>query len=107
MRRVVNVMQVAFWTSVPLFAVYLAVSWPGSPSEGHLGWPGKALLYVVVTSSGFLTARLSLPAPSRKEGWALPEPSSARSPRRASEWLVYPIVLYLAVYLLSSQILFF
>jgi hypothetical protein len=101
MRRVVNVMQVAFWTSVPLFAVYLAVYWP------HLGWPGEALLYVVVASSGFLTARLSLPAPSREEGGELPEPSSARSPRLASESLVYPLTLVLASYLFASQLLFF
>jgi hypothetical protein len=101
MRRDVHLAMVAFWTSVPLFAVYLAVSWP------HLGWPGEALLYVVVASSGFLTARLSLPAPSREEGGKLPEPSSARSPRLASESLVYPLTLVLAVYLLSSQLLFF
>ena len=103
MRGVVYVMQVAFWTSVPLLAVYLAVS----PRDGRLGWPGEALLYVVVASSGFLTARLSLPAPSREEGGKLPEPSSARSPRLASESLVYPLTLVLAVYLLSSQLLFF
>ena len=72
-------MQGAFWTSVPLFAVYLAVSWPGSPSEGHLGWPGKALLYVVMASSAFLTARLSLAAASREEGGV--SPSLAPLPR--------------------------
>ena len=55
MRRVVNVMQVAFWTSVPLFAVYLAVSW--ALGEVPLGWPGVPLWCVVVISSGFLTAR--------------------------------------------------
>ena len=62
-------------------------------------------MYVVVTSSRFLTARLSLLAPSREEGGELPGPISAA--RRASEWLVYRIVLVLAAYLLNLQILFF
>jgi hypothetical protein len=97
MRRVVNVMQVAFWTSVPLFAVYLAVS----PRDGRLGWPGEALWSVVVVSSVFLMACLVLFVPSR-EGGELPEPSSAT--RRIPEWLVYAIVLYLAVYLVAYQI---
>jgi hypothetical protein len=100
MRRVVNVMQVAFWTSVPLFAVYLAVS----PRDGRLGWPGVALLYVVVASSWFLTARLALAAASREEGGGLLEPSSVA--QRASEWLVYPIVMVVAVYFLSSYMPF-
>jgi hypothetical protein len=96
MRRVVKVMQVAFWTSVPLFAVYLAVT----PRDGRLGWPGVALLYVVLVSSAFLTARLALPASSREEGVELAGSSSAA--RRVSEWLVYAIVLYLAVYFHSG-----
>ena len=75
-RRVVYVMQVAFWTSVPLFAVYVAVS----PRDGLLGWPGKALLYVVMASSAFLTARLSLAAASREEGSGS-SPSLAPLPR--------------------------
>ena len=99
-RRVVYVMQVAFWTSVPLFAVYVAVS----PRDGLLGWPGKALLYVVMASSAFLTARLSLAAASREEGGGLPEPSSVAP--RVSEWLVYAIVLYFAVYLHSGYVPF-
>jgi hypothetical protein len=98
-------MQVAFWTSVPLFAVYLAVSW--ALSEGPLGWPGEVLLYVVMASSAFLTARLYLPAPSREKGGGLSEPRSTGFPRSASEWLVYAVILYLAVYLHSSQIGFF
>ena len=101
MRRVVYVMQVAFWTSVPLFAVYLAVS----PRDGRLGWPGETLLYVVVVSSAFLTARLALPATSREEGGELGGAGSAA--RRVSEWLVYAIVLYLAVYLHSAYVPFF
>ena len=98
MRRVVNVMQVAFWTSVPLFAVYLAVS----PRDGRLGWPGIALLYVVLVSSAFLTALLALPAAPQEEGVEFAGSGSAA--RRVSEWLVYAIVLYVAVYLVASQI---
>jgi|SRR5215218_701231 len=100
MRRVVYVMQVAFWTSVPLFAVYLAVT----PRDGRLGWPGRVLLYVVIASSAFLTARLALPAASREEGEELPEPGSVAP--RVSEWLVYAIVLYFAVYLHSGAVRF-
>ena len=98
-RRVANVMQVAFWTSVPLFAVYLAAS----PSDGRLGWLGLALWCVAVVSSGFLTVKLGLPASSLEEGRELPEPGPAKSPGRASEWLVYALVLYLAVYLFAAQ----
>ena len=39
MRRVVTIMQVAFWTSVPLLAVYLVVT----PRDGRIGWPGEVL----------------------------------------------------------------
>ena len=101
MQRVANVMQMAFWTSVPLFAVYLALS----PRDGRLGWPGEALLYVVLVSSAFLTARLALPAPSREEGGELAGSGSAA--RRTSDWLVYAIILYLAVYLHSAAVPFF
>jgi hypothetical protein len=100
MRRVVKVMQVAFWTSVPLFAVYLAVT----SGDGRLGMPGRVLLYVVIASSAFLTARLALPASSREEGGELAGSGSAA--QRVSEWLVYAIVLYLAVYLHSGAIPF-
>ncbi len=100
MRRVVNVMQVAFWTSVPLFAVYLAVT----SGDGRLGLPGRVLLYVVLVSSAFLTARLALPAASREEGGEFPEPGSVAP--RVSEWLVYAIVLYFAVYLHSGYVPF-
>jgi hypothetical protein len=46
-------MQVAFWTSVPLLAVFVAVTW----LLDDLVWPAKALWVVVVVSSAFLTAR--------------------------------------------------
>ena len=98
MRRVVYVMQVAFWTSVPLFAVYLAVSL----RDGRLGLPGMAQWGIVVVSSAFLTARLALPAASREEGGELPKPGSVAP--RVSEWLVYAIVLYFAVYLQSGYV---
>ena len=98
MRRVSNAMQVAFWTSVPLFAVYLAVT----PRDGRVGWPGVVLWCVVVASSAFLTACLALPAPSREKGGELAGSGSVAP--RVSEWLVYAIVLYLAVYLVASQI---
>ncbi len=98
MRRVVNVMQMAFWTSVPLFAVYLAVI----PTDGRLGSPGVVLWCVVLISSAFLTAWLALPAAPREEGVEFAGSGSAA--RRVSEWLMYAIVLYVAVYLVASQI---
>jgi hypothetical protein len=93
-------MQVAFWTSVPLLAVYLAVS----PRDVHLGLPGRVLFYVVLVSSAFLTARLALPTPSREQGGELAGSGSAV--QRVSEWLVYAIVLYLAVYLHGGYVPF-
>jgi hypothetical protein len=95
MRRVVNVMQVAFWASVPLFAVYLAVT----PRDGRLGWTGEVLWWVVLASSAFLTARTFPPVPGAIEGTP-----SAGSDRRCSEALAHPVVLFLAVYLVASQI---
>jgi hypothetical protein len=62
------------------------------------------LLYVVIASSAFLTARLALPASSREEGGELAGSGSAA--QRVSEWLVYAIVLYLAVYLHSGAVPF-
>jgi hypothetical protein len=103
MRRVVNVMQVAFWTSVPAFAVYLAVT----SRDGRLGWPGVALGFVVMASSAFLTARASLLMPPREEGGELPETGGVRSHRCASEWLAYPVVLFFAAYLFGSQGLYY
>ena len=64
MRRVVYVMQMAFWTSVPAFAVYLAVT----SGDGRLGWPGEALWCVVVGSSAFLTAWAFPPVPDQTGG---------------------------------------
>jgi hypothetical protein len=83
MRRDVHLMMVAFWTSVPLFAVYLAVSWP----HYDLAWPGVVLWVVVVASAAYLTVRLRTLVP--REG----ESSEAR---QTSESLVYPITLLLA-----------
>jgi hypothetical protein len=100
-RQLTHVMQVMLWTSVLLFAAYLAVSW--ALGKVPLGWPGMALWYVVVVSSGFLTGKLGLPASSLEEGRELPEASPAWSPSRASEWLVYAVVFYLAVYLFAAQ----
>ena len=97
MRRVVNAMQVAFWTSVPLLAVYLAVT----PRDGRIGWPGDALWWVVVVSAALLTAWPALPATSQEKGRELV--GSGAAGRLASERLVYAIVLYLAVYLIASQ----
>jgi hypothetical protein len=87
-------MHVAFWASVPLFAVYLAGCW--LLGAGDLGWPGRVLWSVVVISSGFLTARLGLE-----------EPGPAGSFGRTSEQLVYPVVFYLAVFLYAAQLGFF
>jgi len=93
MRRDVHLAMVAFWTSAPLFAVYLAVSWP----QRHLPWPVEVLGSVVVVSSTYLTAWSFSPA-LREGGGQV---------RRTSEALAYPIALLLASYLLASQILFF
>lgn len=101
MRRIVNVVQVAFWAGIPLFAVYLAVT----PRDGRLGWPSVVLQCAVLASSAFVTARLALPTPSQEEGAELTDPGSAA--RRVSEWLVYAIVLYLAVCLFGSQGLYY
>jgi len=95
MQRVTNVMQVAFWTSVPLFAVYLAVT----PRDGRLGWPGEVLWWVVVGSSAFLTAREFLPVPGEIGATFGTGPI-----RRRSEALAYPVVLFLAVYLVVYRI---
>lgn len=77
-------MLVAFWTGVPLLAVALAVSWP----QFDLGLSGVVLWLVVMVSSAFLTAQdfrtLTL---------------------RFSEWLVYPITLCGAFYLLLFEII--
>ena len=94
MHRVVNAVQIAFWTSVPLLAVYLAVT----PRDGRLGLLGVVLWCVVMVSSAFLTARAFPPVPSEIEGTL-----GAGPIRRGSEAPAYPVVLFLAVYLVASQ----
>ena len=79
MRRDVHLAMVAFWTSTPLFAGALAMSW----ARYDLGWPGVFLWSVMVVSSGFLTFREFIPMP--KEG-------DRGEARRAPEWLAYPLV---------------
>ena len=91
MRRDVYLMMVAFWTSVPLFAVCLAVSWP----LRDLAWPVVVLWVVVVVSSAYLTPQafpLVLRVGVRSEA------------RQTSESLVYPITLLLAFPLPAFQI---
>jgi hypothetical protein len=68
MRRDVRLAMVVFWTSVPLFAVYLAVAW--SSSFINLGLPGALLNSVVVASSAYLTLRTvsALPAEEGERG---------------------------------------
>lgn len=84
MRSAVHFALVAFWTSVPLFAVGLAVSWP----RRDLGWPAEVLWVIVVASSAFLTFR----APASAEN------TDTRGELRwDSESLVYPFVLVLAL----------
>jgi hypothetical protein len=94
MRRVVTIMQVAFWTSVPLLAVYLALT----PRDGRLGWPGEVLWWVVLNTSAFLSAWAFPPVPGEIGGTP-----SAGTIRRRSEALAYPVVLFLAVYLVGFQ----
>jgi len=90
-RRDVHLAMVAFWTSVPLFAVYLAVSWPAY----GLGGQGGVLWGVVVLSSAYLAPRAFPPMP--REG----ERGEAR---QTSESLVYPITLLLVFSLTAFQI---
>jgi len=96
MRRDVYLMMVTFWTSAPLFAVFLALSWP----PRNLGWPGAVLWSVVVTSSMFMTVREAFLPPMSEKG----EHGKAR---QTSEWLVYPIIFVLASGLVGFQILSF
>ena len=86
-------MQVIFWTSVPLFAGYVAVSWAlGAEPLG--AWPGVALWLVVLASSAYLTPQVFPPVSD--EG--------VHSEARASELLVYPITLLLASSLYAYQV---
>jgi uncharacterized membrane protein YdfJ with MMPL/SSD domain len=74
--------MVAFWTSVPLFAVSLALYGP----LRDLAWPVVVLWVVVLVSSAYLTPQAFPPVP--REG--------VRSEtRQTSESLVYPITLLL------------
>ena len=94
MRRDVYLMMVAFWTSVPLFAVSLAVSW----SRHALVWPAEVLWVVVVASSAFLTGRLCPLFPREGEG-----SESHAEARQTLETLVYPIVFVFSGTLLGFQ----
>ena len=97
MRRDVYLMMVAFWTSVPLFAVSLAVSL----SRRDLVWPGEVLWVVVLASSAYLTVRLSPSFPRPREGEGSESPAEAR---QTLETLVYPIVFVFSCSLLGFQI---
>jgi hypothetical protein len=88
-------MQVIFWTSVPLFAVYLAVSW-ALGAHTLASWPGITLWLVVVASSAYLTPQAFPPVSD--EG--------VHSEARASEALVYPITLLLAASTFAYRMLF-
>jgi hypothetical protein len=82
MQRVVHLAMMAFWTSVPLSAVALAISWP------HLGWPGVFLWCVVVASSAFLTV------------WSFP-PVVGEDAHSEARWtwesVLYPVILFYAI----------
>jgi len=93
MPRAFHSMLVAFWISVPLFAVVLAVSWP----RRDLGWPAGVLWVVVVASSAYLTFRAFAPVASLGE-------DGRGEARWTSESLVYPITLALAVLPVALQI---
>ncbi len=95
MRRDVHLAMVAFWTGAPLFAVYLAASWP----QLDLGWPVLVLWIVVVASSAYLTVRYSSPLVEEGHG--------GLRHRRASEALVYPITLCLACMPFALQVMDF
>ena len=96
MRRDVYLMMVAFWTSVPLLAVSLAVSW----SQRDLGWPGEVLWVVVLASSAYLTVQLCPLFPREGEGGS----ESHAEARQTLETLVYPIVFVFSGSLLGFQI---
>jgi hypothetical protein len=61
----------------------------------------------VVVSSAFLTVRVSPLMVSREEGEEFQETGGVRPLRRTSEWLAYPVVLCLAVFLFASQGLYY
>ena len=94
MRQVANIMQVIFWTSVPLFAVGMAISW--ALNADPLAWPGRPLWIVVLASSGCLTLAMQAGADVSEE--------EVSGEARASETLVYPITFILAVLLPAFQL---
>ena len=98
MRRDVHLAMVAFWTSVPMFAVYLAILWSGV--DQPLGWLGALLWAVVVTSSAYLTVLL----------WSFPLVEGERGGlrhRATSEALVYMVVFCLACLAIGLQLMTF
>jgi hypothetical protein len=91
-------MMVAFWTSVPMFAVYLAFFWPGVSQP--LGWLGALLWAVVVTSSAYLSVLV----------WFFPQVEGERSGLRyrpTSEALVYLVMFCLACMAVGFQLMSF
>ena len=98
MRRDVHLMMVAFWTSVPMFAVYLAFYWSGVYQP--LGWVGALLWAVVVTSSAYLSVLV----------WSLPLVEGERGGLRhrpTSEALVYLVMFCLACLAIGLQLMSF
>jgi preprotein translocase subunit SecF len=91
MRRDVHLAMVTFWTSVPMFAVYLALSGP----LRDLAWPVMVLWVVVVVSSAYLTPQAFPPVSGEGE---------RSETQQTSEALVYPITLLLAFPLPAFQI---
>jgi hypothetical protein len=98
MRRDVHLAMVAFWTSVPMFAVCLAFFWSGV--YWPLGWLGALLWAVVVSSSAYLTVLL----------WSFPLVKGERGGlrhRATSEALVYLVVFCLACLAIGLQLMTF
>jgi hypothetical protein len=96
MRRDVHLAMVAFWTSVPMFAVCLAFFWSGV--YWPLGWLGALLWAVVVSSSAYLTGLL----------WSFPLVKGERGGlrhRATSEALVYPVAFFLACSVIAFQVM--
>jgi hypothetical protein len=95
MRRDVHLAMVAFWTSVPMFAVYLAFFWPSVYRP--LGWLGALLWAVVVSSSAYLTVLWSFPLVKGERGGLRHRPTS--------ESLVYPVAFFLACSVIAFQVM--
>ena len=86
---------VAFWASVPLFAVYLAASW--ALGADPFAWPGMVLWVVVLATSAYLTVATQASAAAREEG-------AVGEARQTPDTLVYPLTLILASSLYSFQL---